>query len=92
MSGDGIVLTAQDDSVGIAKADLPRVFEAFFTTRSTVGTGIVLFVEKQFVEGHGGRIEIHSRQNGKDHATAVRVFLPISTTYDFSGEGARAKD
>ena len=86
-SPDGIVLTIQDDGVGIAEADLPRVFEAFFTTRSTVGTGIGLFVAKQFVEGHGGRIEIESRQNGEDHGTTVRVFLPISTTYDSSGEG-----
>ena len=79
---DGIVLTIQDDGVGIAEADLPRVFEAFFTTRTTVGTGIGLFVAKQFVEGHGGQIEIESRQNGEDHGTTVRVFLPISTTYD----------
>jgi PAS domain S-box-containing protein len=91
-SPDGIVLTIQDDGAGIAEADLPRVFEAFFTTRSTVGTGIGLFVAKQFVEGHGGRIEIESRQNGEDHGTTVRVLLPISTTYDSSGEGVRTKD
>ena len=84
---DGIVLTIQDNGVGIAEADLPRVFEAFFTTRSTVGTGIGLFVAKQFVEGHGGRIEIESRQNGEDHGTTVRVYLPILTTYDPSGDG-----
>ncbi len=87
---DGIVLTIQDDGVGIAEADLPRVFEAFFTTRSTVGTGIGLFVAKQFVEGHRGQIEIESRQNGDDHGTSVRVFLPISTTYGSSAEGADA--
>jgi signal transduction histidine kinase len=88
---DGIVLTIQDDGVGIAEADLPRIFEAFFTTRSTVGTGIGLFVSKQFVDGHGGRIEIESRRDGEKHGTTVRVFLPISTTYDSSGDGARAK-
>jgi|GEM_PF-795603 len=86
---DGIVLTVQDNGVGIAEADLPRVFEAFFTTRSTVGTGIGLFVAKQFVEGHGGRIEIESRQSANDHGATVRVFLPISTTYDPSGESER---
>ncbi len=72
---NGIVLTIHDDGVGIAEADLPRVFEAFFTTRSTVGTGIGLFVAKQFVEGHGGRIEIESRQGAEDHGTTVRVFF-----------------
>ncbi len=88
---DGIVLTVQDNGVGIAEADLPRVFEAFFTTRSTVGTGIGLFVAKQFVEGHGGQIEIESRQNGEDHGTTVHVYLPISTTYDPSGDGEAPK-
>ena len=85
---DGIVLTIRDNGVGIAKADMPRVFEAFFTTRSTLGTGIGLFVSKQFVEGHGGRIEIESRQDGEDHGTTVRVFLPITTTYDDFSESA----
>jgi PAS domain S-box-containing protein len=88
---DGIVLTIQDDGVGIAEADLPRIFEAFFTTRGTVGTGIGLFVSKQFVEGHGGQIEIESRRDGEKHGTTVRAFLPISTTYDSSGDGVRAK-
>jgi PAS domain S-box-containing protein len=91
-SPDGMVLTIQDNGVGIAEADLPRVFEAFFTTRSTVGTGIGLFVAKQFVEGHGGRIEIESRQDGENHGTTVRVYLPISTTYAPSGDGAVTKN
>jgi PAS domain S-box-containing protein len=86
---DGIILTIQDDGEGIAEATLPRVFEAFFTTRSTVGTGIGLFISKQFVEGHGGRIEIESSQKREDHGTTIRVVLPISTTYDSSGEGVR---
>lgn len=90
-SPDGIVLTIQDNGIGIAESDLPRVFEAFFTTRSTVGTGIGLFVAKQFVEGHGGRIELESRQSGKDHGTTVRVFLPVSTTYDPLGEGGPSR-
>jgi PAS domain S-box-containing protein len=89
---DGIVLTIQDDGVGIAETDLPRVFEAFFTTSSTVGTGIGLFVAKQFVEGHGGQIEVESRRDGENHGTTVRVFLPVGTTYDPSGDGAAAKD
>ena len=89
---DGIVLTIEDDGVGIEAHNLPRVFEAFFTTRSTVGTGIGLFVAKQFVEGHGGRIEIQSRNGVADHGTSVRVFLPISTSYDTAGAGVDAKD
>jgi len=82
---DGIGLAVKDDGVGIAAHDLPKVFDAFFTTRTTVGTGIGLFVAKQFVEGHGGRIDIESRNHSEDHGTSVRVFLPISTAYDAPG-------
>jgi signal transduction histidine kinase len=78
---DGVVLTVEDDGVGIVPKDLPRVFDAFFTTKATVGTGIGLFVAKQFVEGHGGRISIDSSNGSEKHGTIVRVFLPLHTAY-----------
>jgi PAS domain S-box-containing protein len=80
-AGDGIVLTVEDDGEGIAPKDLPKVFDAFFTTRATVGTGIGLFVVKQFIEGHGGRISIESNIESERHGTTVRVFLPLHTAY-----------
>ena len=81
-AGDGVVLTVEDDGVGIAPADLPRVFDAFFTTRATFGTGIGLFVAKQFVEGHGGRIRVESNSESDRHGTTMRVFLPLHTAYE----------
>jgi PAS domain S-box-containing protein len=80
-SPDGILLTVQDDGAGIAAEHLPKVFDAFFTTRSTVGTGIGLFVAKQFVEGHGGQIKIESSNAPETHGTTVRIFLPKATAY-----------
>jgi PAS domain S-box-containing protein len=79
-SGDGVILTVQDNGFGISADDLPQVFDAFFTTRNTVGTGIGLFVAKQFVEGHGGQIEIESKNDAENHGTIVRIFLPTSST------------
>ena len=36
------------------------------------------------------RFEVEKQAGDReDHGTTVRVFLPISTTYDFSGEGVR---
>jgi PAS domain S-box-containing protein len=78
----GCVLTIADDGVGIAPNDLPKVCEAFFTTRSTVGTGIGLFVSKQFVEGHGGELSIASQNDPENHGTTVRIFLPHTTIYE----------
>jgi PAS domain S-box-containing protein len=80
----GIVFTIQDNGVGISPEALPKVFDAFFTTRSTVGTGIGLFVAKQFVEGHGGQISIESDTGARDHGTTVRIVLPLRTVYDSS--------
>jgi len=80
----GIALTVSDTGVGIAPTDLPRVFDAFFTTRSTVGTGIGLFVTKQFVEGHGGQLSITSEKDAANHGTTIRIFLPLHTLYDVS--------
>jgi len=80
----GTLLKISDNGQGIASADLPKVFEAFFTTRSTVGTGIGLFVAKQFIEGHGGQISITSQNDVESHGTTVQIFMPLRTAYDAS--------
>ena len=81
---DGVVLAIADNGVGIPVDVLPKVFDAFFTTRATVGTGIGLFVAKQFVEGHGGQISIDSHVESETRGTLVRVFLPAHTQYEVS--------
>ena len=80
--GDAVVLTVEDNGLGIGPKDLPKVFDAFFTTRNTVGTGIGLFVAKQFIEGHGGRISIESDSESEKHGTTVRIVLPLHTPYE----------
>jgi PAS domain S-box-containing protein len=82
---EGVALTVTDTGVGIASDILPKVFDAFFTTRATVGTGIGLFVAKQFVEGHGGQISIDSVVEPERRGTQVRVFLPARTQYEAPG-------
>ncbi|HEX4154120.1 MAG TPA: PAS domain S-box protein [Acidobacteriaceae bacterium] len=72
----GVVFSVRDNGEGISPEALPRVFDAFFTTRATIGTGIGLFIAKQLIEGHGGRITIESSRDGSDHGTNVHVFLP----------------
>ena len=54
-SSPGVLLTVEDNGVGIPPENLEKVFDAFFTTRVTIGTGIGLFVARQFVEGHAAR-------------------------------------
>jgi PAS domain S-box-containing protein len=78
---DGVAMNIADNGDGIAPDVLPKVFDAFFTTRATVGTGIGLFIAKNFVEGHGGQISIESRTQPEKHGTTVRIFLPLHTAY-----------
>ncbi len=82
----GVLLSVEDNGVGIPPENLQKVFEAFFTTRMTIGTGIGLFVAKQFVEGHGGKIWIESSTDPEKHGTKVYVFLPLHTFYEENPE------
>jgi PAS domain S-box-containing protein len=83
----GVSIMVSDNGVGIPEDVLPRVFEAFFTTRTTVGTGIGLFVSKNFVEEHGGIITIESDTALETHGTCVRVLLPAITNYAAESNG-----
>jgi PAS domain S-box-containing protein len=84
-NGSGVVLTVKDSGVGIPAEQLPRIFDAFFTTRGTIGTGIGLFVAKQFVEGHGGKIYVESSTSLASHGTKMSIFLPLEN-HDFGDQ------
>jgi len=77
----GVLLTVCDTGTGIPPNELPKIFDAFFTTRGDVGTGIGLFVTKQFVEGHGGTIEAESSTQAGSHGTKISILLPLQTKY-----------
>jgi PAS domain S-box-containing protein len=71
------LLEVRDTGCGIPYDQLNRIFEPFFTTRSTIGTGIGLWVANQFVEGHGGGIEVVSSTDPVLHGTTMSVYLPM---------------
>jgi signal transduction histidine kinase len=69
-----VVVEIRDTGKGIPADVLPRIFEAFFTTKPFgVGTGLGLTICQQIVTGLGGEIEISS-DAGK--GTTVRVSFP----------------
>jgi len=80
----GILLTISDTGVGIPDEHRERIFDAFFTTRNAIGTGIGLFVAKQFVEGHHGTIRAESSVEPDKHGTKMAIFLPFSGPHSVS--------
>ena len=70
-----ILVEISDTGSGIAPEVLSRIFEPFFTTKSAdAGTGLGLFISRQTVVDHGGRVEIESQPG---QGTVFRVFLPV---------------
>jgi predicted ATPase/signal transduction histidine kinase len=74
----GIVLVVADTGIGIATADIPRVFETFTQLdnrleRKFQGTGLGLPLSKLLVELHGGVIVLDSTPGS---GTCVTIRLP----------------
>ncbi len=69
-----VVLTVRDSGVGMDAEALARVFEPYFSTKSS-GTGLGLPIARRNVELSGGTIEVESQ---KGQGTTVRVRLPVA--------------
>jgi PAS domain S-box-containing protein len=72
----GVRIIVADSGSGIDPEARERIFEPFFTTKKDVGTGLGLWVCKNIVDKHGGRISIRSRTDGLRSGTVFSVFLP----------------
>jgi two-component system sensor histidine kinase HydH len=67
----GVVITISDTGTGIPPAHLSEIFNPYFTTKPS-GAGLGLAIVHKIVEGHRGRINVHSSTGG----TAFTLNLP----------------
>ena len=69
-----LIISIRDNGCGIPKENLIRIWDLYFTTKSS-GSGIGLAVCKKIIEGHGGHITV---ENTDKKGSEFRIELPES--------------
>ena len=81
LAGSGCEIVVRDTGPGIAPDDLPRIFDAGFSTRAG-SSGLGLAVCRQIIEEHGGSLSVESRPG---HGATFRVRLPLHAPVEATG-------
>jgi signal transduction histidine kinase len=90
------VIDIQDTGIGIAPADLPRIFDRFYQADSSrarhdlnEGVGLGLSIARWIAEAHGGRIEVESAPGV---GSLFSVYLPIVETGSSDEQNTRVSN
>jgi two-component system, NtrC family, sensor kinase len=83
----GTVISVLDTGKGIHPEATQQLFQPFFSTKSTKGTGLGLWISNGIVQKYDGRITCRSVRVKDGCVTCFRVFLPGSRSLDL-GTGA----
>jgi two-component system sensor histidine kinase BaeS len=74
-AGGGAEITISDTGSGIAPDELPHVFDRFYRSADSGGSGLGLPIARSLVEAHGGTITADSRPG---QGTTIRMTLPAA--------------
>ena len=84
-------VTVQDRGVGMAPDQLPRIFDRFYRVTATApniqGLGIGLYIAKELVEAHGGRMWAESP--GPGQGATLHLALALDAQQPPTGADAR---
>jgi signal transduction histidine kinase len=69
------LLSVTDDGPGIARRDLPHVFDRFHSGNNAQGTGLGLAIARELAERMLGRLEVSSQPGN----TVFTLILPLAT-------------
>ena len=75
----GVRVSVFDTGSGVDPAHKNRIFEPFFSTKDTKGTGLGLWVTRGIVLKHEGTLHFRSISSGSGNLTCFSVFLPADT-------------
>ena len=70
-----VVVSVKDNGRGIDSEIMPRLFTKF-ATKSETGTGLGLYISKNIIEAHGGKIWAENNKEG--HGATFYFTLPIA--------------
>ena len=73
----GLIVTVADTGSGIRRENLEKIFEPFFSTKGSGGTGLGLWLSHEIVQRHQGVLRVRSSQRADRHGTVFALFLPF---------------
>lgn len=73
----GLVITVADTGSGMSPETQRRLFDAFYTTKGIGGTGLGLWISKDIVDRHHGKLRFRSRTAEGRSGTVFTLFLPF---------------
>ncbi len=77
LSGEpGMFLIIADTGTGISAQTAKKMYDPFFSTKDSEGSGLGLWVSLDIVQRHHGRLMMRSSQNRTKHGTVFLLFLP----------------
>ncbi|HZB64597.1 MAG TPA: ATP-binding protein [Nitrososphaeraceae archaeon] len=71
-----VIVSVKDTGEGIAEKILPKLFSKFSISNSTTGTGLGLYICKNIIEAHDGRI--WAENNSYENGATFSFTLPIA--------------
>ena len=73
--GRRLQLTVEDNGAGIPAEQLPHIFDRFYKSQSSSGSGLGLTIARHLVEAHGGEI---GAESAPGRGTSLRFTLPLA--------------
>jgi len=87
-AGNFVRISIQDQGVGMPKEILPKIFDPFFSTKTT-GHGLGLATVYSIVQRHGGWVDVQS-EPGK--GSTFDLFIPASSKKELHGTEHKAEE
>jgi signal transduction histidine kinase len=73
----GVRVTIADNGCGISKANIPEIFQRFFTTKPS-GSGLGLSLVAYVTQKHRGFVRVRSSTRPDRHGTIFTLFFPAT--------------